>query len=119
MIFLRGFRQSPYKCGQKRTTQRNATQQNSPKAVPAQEKSQLLAWTFFHRFFTLLVCSLLLSGFSLAYGQSTFGSVRGVVQDAGGAVVSDTEIVLHSTDENTERTVTADASGSFVLENVK
>jgi hypothetical protein len=49
----------------------------------------------------------------------TFGSVRGVVQDASGAVVSDTEIVLHSTDENTERTVTADASGNFVLENVK
>ena len=41
------------------------------------------------------------------------------MQDASGAVISDTEIVLHSTDENTERTVTADASGSFVLENVK
>ena len=41
------------------------------------------------------------------------------MQDASGAVVSDTEIVLHSTDENTEHRVTADASGNFVLENVK
>src|ERR1700691_5783961 len=71
------------------------------------------------RFFPVLVCCLLLSASSLAFGQSTFGSVSGVVQDASGAVISGTEIVLHSTDENTERTVTADASGSFVLENVK
>src|SRR3984885_5408561 len=126
MKLLRGFRQSystntqtPCSCGQKRTAERNCTRQNSPKAVPGQEKSQLLAWTFYHRFFTLLVCSLVLSTASLAHGQSTFGSVRGVVQDASGAVISDTQIVLHSTDENTERTAVADASGSFNLENVK
>jgi hypothetical protein len=125
MKFLRGFRQSystsmkaPRKCGQKPTAERSCTQQNSPKA-PGQEKSQLLAWTFYHRFFTLLACSLLLSASLLAHGQSTFGSVRGVVQDASGAVISDTEIVLHSTDENTERTTVADASGDFILENVK
>src|ERR1700733_1630754 len=126
MKLLRGFRQSystntqtPCSCGQKRTAERNCTRQNSPKAVPGQEKSQLLAWTFYHRFFSLLVFCLLLSASSLTFGQSTFGSVRGVVQDASGAVVSDTEIVLHSTDENTGRSVNADASGSFVLENVK
>ena len=32
---------------------------------------------------------------------------------------ADAQIVLHSTDENTERTVDADASGSFIFENVK
>jgi hypothetical protein len=72
-----------------------------------------------NQWLAILVCGLLLSGASLALGQSTFGSVRGVVQDATGAAISDTEIVLHSTDENTERTVNADASGGFILENVK
>jgi len=51
--------------------------------------------------------------------QSTFGSVRGIVQDNTGAVISDSQIVLHSSDENTERTVNADVSGSFIFENVK
>ena len=45
--------------------------------------------------------------------------MRGEVQDASGAVVSGAEIVLHSTDENTERAVNADAAGNFILENVK
>src|ERR1700719_427685 len=54
-----------------------------------------------------------------ALGQSTFGSVRGMVQDNTSAVVSDTQVVLHSTDENTERTVIADSSGNFLFENVK
>src|SRR5271163_524983 len=67
----------------------------------------------------ILLCYLVLSSPSLALGQSTFGSVRGAVQDTSGAVISDTQIVLHSADENTDRTVTADAAGSFVLENVK
>src|SRR5271154_2718630 len=126
MKFLRGFRHSDStninttcSCSQKRAAELNGTRQNAPKGVHGQEKSQLIAWTFYHRFFPVLVCCLLLSVSSLAFGQSTFGSVRGVVQDASGAVISDTEIVLHSTDENTERTVTADASGNFVLENVK
>src|ERR1700691_5439988 len=107
MNFLRGFRHSDSQnsypsstCGQKRTMLSDATQ-------------------FYRRFFPILVCCMLLGAPSLSFGQSTFGSVRGVVQDASGAVVSDTEIVLHSTDENTERTVNADASGNFILENVK
>src|ERR1700689_4105625 len=126
MNIPRGFRHSDStnintirRCSQKRAAELDGTTQNAPKGAQRQEKSQLLAWTFYHRFFPVLVCCLLLSAASVAFGQSTFGSVRGVVQDASGAVISDTEIVLHSTDENTERTVTADASGSFVLENVK
>jgi Carboxypeptidase regulatory-like domain len=62
---------------------------------------------------------LLVLNVTAAVAQSTFGSVRGIVQDNTGAVISDTQIVLHSRDENTERTVNADASGSFIFENVK
>ena len=54
-----------------------------------------------------------------AHAQSTFGSVRGTVQDATGAGIPGTQIVLHSMDENTDRTVASDASGDFILENVK
>src|ERR1700761_6695425 len=54
-----------------------------------------------------------------ALGQSTFGSVRGIVQDESGAAVPDAMVVLHSTDENVDKTARADASGSFGFENIK
>src|SRR5215469_12519018 len=47
--------------------------------------------------------------------QSTFGSIRGTVQDSTGAAIPDAQITLHSLDENTERKVTADASGSYAF----
>jgi len=67
----------------------------------------------------ILACCLLLNFVRPAYAQSTFGSVRGIVQDNSNAVIGDTQVVLHSSDENTERTVNADASGGFIFENVK
>ena len=67
----------------------------------------------------ILVCCLLLNFVRPAYAQSTFGSVRGLVQDDTNAAIADSQMVLHSTDENTERTVNADASGGFIFENVK
>jgi hypothetical protein len=54
-----------------------------------------------------------------AHAQSTFGSVRGIVQDHTGASIPGSQVVLHSTDENTERTANADDSGGFIFENVK
>jgi hypothetical protein len=54
-----------------------------------------------------------------AFSQSTFGSIRGIAQDNSGAVLPGTLITLHSIDENTDRTIKADAAGNFVLENVK
>jgi hypothetical protein len=50
--------------------------------------------------------------------QSTFGSIRGTVQDSSGAAIPDTQITLHSIDENTDRAVTSDATGSYAFENV-
>jgi hypothetical protein len=69
-----------------------------------------------------IAASLLLFVFavtSVARAQSTFGSVRGTVQDSTGAAIPGTQLTLHSTDENTDRTVSADTSGDFVFENVK
>jgi hypothetical protein len=66
----------------------------------------------------LLFCFAILASHA-AYAQSTFGSVRGVAQDDSGAVLPDTQLTLHSLDENTDRTVKTASDGSFTLENVK
>jgi hypothetical protein len=67
----------------------------------------------------LLLLGLVMAAASPVFGQSTFGSVRGIAQDASSAAVPDTKVVLHSTDENTDRTTNADSSGDFIFENVK
>jgi hypothetical protein len=71
--------------------------------------------------FSLVILAgiLLLSSPFQLLAQSTFGSVRGTVQDSTGAAIPGTQLVLHSVDENTDRTLTTDSSGSFLFENVK
>ena len=72
--------------------------------------------------------SLLLAGVlcSMMYGfstplpaQSTFGSIKGTVQDATGATIPGAHLTLHSVDENTDRPLDVDSSGNFSFENVK
>jgi len=67
----------------------------------------------------LMFCCLIFGTSPFAHGQSTFGSVRGTVQDSTGAAIPGTQLVLHSVDENTDRTFTTDSSGGFLFENVK
>lgn len=50
--------------------------------------------------------------------QSTFGSIRGIVLDSSEAAIPDAQVTLHSTDQNTDRIVKADATGSYSIENV-
>src|ERR1700733_4221297 len=50
--------------------------------------------------------------------QSTFGSIRGAAQDTSGAAIPDTQITLHSIDQNTDRTVKTNATGDYAFENV-
>jgi hypothetical protein len=64
----------------------------------------------------LFTCLAFLSS---AYAQSTFGSIRGTVQDASGAVIAGAEVAVHSLDEDFDRKVTTDTSGSFLVENLK
>jgi hypothetical protein len=65
----------------------------------------------------LALCVLAIS--APARAQSTFGSIRGTVQDASGYVLPDALVTVHSLDENFDRQVTTDTSGSFVVENLK
>jgi carboxypeptidase family protein len=67
--------------------------------------------------FAVLFAMLCVSSSRLE-AQSTFGSIRGTVQDSSGAAIPDTQITLHSIDENTDRTVMSDATGSYAFENV-
>jgi len=67
----------------------------------------------------LLACTVLVLFVRVAHGQSTFGSIRGTVLDASGAVVPGAPVTVHSLDENFDRKVTTDDSGDFVVENLK
>ncbi len=50
-----------------------------------------------------------------AYAQVSSGSVAGTVTDAQGAVVPGAKVTLTDTDQNTGRTVTASAEGTFTF----
>src|ERR1035438_5870244 len=54
-----------------------------------------------------------------ARAQSTFGSIRGTVTDASGAVIEGATVKLHSLDESADRQTTTNASGDFLFENLK
>ena len=56
---------------------------------------------------------------SSVWGQSTFGSVRGTVQDGSGAVLPNADVTLHSEGENNDRISKSDGTGAFSIENVK
>jgi len=68
--------------------------------------------------FLFLVAILPLAASSL-HAQSIFGSIRGTVQDASGAVIPGAAVTVHSLDESFERQVMTSDSGDFVIENLK
>jgi hypothetical protein len=53
-----------------------------------------------------------------AYGKSTFGDIRGVTRNSGGLPLSDVQVVLHSVEENWDRTVVSGSDGAFIAENL-
>src|ERR1700683_668260 len=59
----------------------------------------------------LMVCS--------AVGQSTFGSIVGVVHDTTQAVVPGASVKIKSLDDNSVRSTTSDQNGSFEFVNLK
>ncbi len=126
MKYIRGLSQSdslvsaaPVTCREQGNAGIHSNSQKDSNRVSSTQKGLIKRLAGFSHLFSAAVFGLLLGAVAPALGQSTFGSVRGVVQDNTSAAISDTQVVLHSTDENTERTVTADASGSFIFENVK
>ena len=64
----------------------------------------------------LLACVVLLSA---AQGQSTFGTIVGVVKDPGGLVIPGAKITLLSLEDRSTRDVLSEPDGSFQFMNVK
>ncbi|AXC11236.1 Oar protein [Acidisarcina polymorpha] len=54
-----------------------------------------------------------------AYAQSTFGSIRGTVQDNSGAVLPGSTITVHSLDQSSDRDMLSNDAGEFLFENLK
>ena len=54
-----------------------------------------------------------------AYGGATFGILRGVTRSAEGLPLSGVQVVVHSLDENTDRSIVSDDQGAFLVENLK
>ncbi len=84
---------------------------HAQKSAPARDRMRLVAVTLF-------ALSMLGATFQL-HAQSTFGSIRGTVQDNSGAVIPGATIDLSSLDENAQRTSTSGPSGEYVFENLQ
>src|SRR3984957_901092 len=84
---------------------------------PSSSRPRIAQKHYLTNLLSILVVLLCMSN-SRSEAQSTFGSIRGIVQDVTGAAIPDAQITLHSIDENTDRTVSADATGSYAFENV-
>lgn len=95
---------------ERRTSDGCTRQSNSHKHVK-QPRSRGRSW--------ILLTLLILFGHGIAGAQSTAGSIRGVVQDKTGAVIPGSRVTLHSEDESTDHVAFSNASGDFVLENLK
>ena len=54
-----------------------------------------------------------------AGAQSTFGSIRGTVQDASGAVIPGSKVTVHSEDQSFDRSLSTNDAGEFLFENLK
>jgi hypothetical protein len=52
----------------------------------------------------------------LAYGVPVSGGLHGIVRDAGGLPVPGAQVIVHSLNENLDRTTVSGADGSFLVE---
>ncbi len=67
----------------------------------------------------LLAAAAVCAFSATSIAQSTFGSIRGTVQDISGAVLPGATVTVHSLDQSFDRSVTSSDAGEFLLENLK
>jgi len=71
-------------------------------------------------FLVLFLTAAVLAGAAFkANAQSTFGSIRGTVQDGSGAVIPGATITVHSIEQNVTRQIASDDSGEFLVDNLQ
>src|SRR3984885_5927898 len=86
-----------------------------------QDKEHYLSQTIRHRRLAaalVVLFGLFVMSNSRLAAQSTFGSIRGTAQDISGAAIPDTQITLHSIDQNSDRVTKTNATGDYEFENV-
>src|SRR5437868_4335742 len=66
---------------------------------------------------TIAIFCLLMVG-SLAFGQSTFGTVLGTVKDPSGSIVPGAKLELVNTGTNAVRTATSGSGGNYQFNNI-
>jgi len=66
----------------------------------------------------LLIVFCVFAAFN-AEAQSTFGSIRGTVQDSTGAVIPDASVTVHSLDQGFTRQAVSNDTGEFLIENLQ
>src|ERR1700722_1734118 len=94
--------------GQSATSRRQDKEPSRPRATRQRRLAGSLVVLF----------GLLVMSNSRLAAQSTFGSIRGTAQDTSGAAIPDTQITLHSIDQNTDRVTKTSATGDYEFENV-
>src|ERR1044071_6997488 len=62
------------------------------------------------RFF---LCLFILSGVSFLYGQSTFGTIVGVVKDPAGAVIAQAQVAVTNEGTNVTQRTSTDQNGRY------
>jgi len=70
------------------------------------------------RYFTSLLLAVLLFAGASAFGQSTFGTFVGTVQDQSGSSIAGVAVTLTNLDDNSVRTATTNNAGQYQLINV-
>ena len=68
---------------------------------------------------SLLPTVLLVAAAPCALSQSTLGAISGTVQDATGGRVPNAQVRLHRTENNADRTLTADGNGGYTSLNLE
>jgi Carboxypeptidase regulatory-like domain/TonB dependent receptor len=81
--------------------------------APVRTTTPPKAWRIFATLAGLALCV------AAALGQSTFGSIRGTIQDPTGAVIPGATVITHSLDGNADRQTTSSDAGEYVFENLK
>src|ERR1700687_4358753 len=67
---------------------------------------------------TIAIFGLVCSSLSIAWGQSTFGSILGTVQDPSGAAVALCKVTIHNKGTSTQRAALTDQAGNYVVTNL-
>jgi hypothetical protein len=68
---------------------------------------------------SLRAALLMLSLSAFGYGWSKLSTIQGITRDPAGLPLAQAHVVVHSVDDNTDRSVISDDEGAFVVDNLK